>query len=271
MWASKGGIAALGSILVWCLSGCAARQHPRLLGDSLHAARDQFRVEYAFPDRRGIAGTSWSLDNFSELEPREGPDYDITVRIDDDGDGDYELDNVIDLYDVRLVRRETGTALWLRSAPVSTALSHRDLEFLALDYAEAVTGGSYYAAGFGETIRDRRYATEVTRRSECLWDGIPAYAIEFTVQNVDRAVIGVRAPDYLVTIVLAHAPAPWPARRGSFRSVLVAGLAGRPDDAARSSGAFRGLLSAVRIRGPESESRARGETTCGRFESAPPQ
>jgi hypothetical protein len=267
MWASKGN-RALCTILLSCLCGCAARQHPRLLGDSLHAARGQFQVEYAFPDRRGIAGSSWSLDNFSGLEPREGPEYEVAVLIDEDGDGDYELDNVIDLYDVRLVRRATGTALWLRSAPVSSALSHRRLEFLALDYAEAVTGGSYYAAGFGETVRDRRYATEVTRQSACLWDGIPAHAIEFTVQNVDRAVIGVRDSDYLVTIVLAHAPAPRPAQRGSFPSVLVAGLAGRPDDAALSSGAFHGLLSAVRIRGPHSESRARGETTCGRFETA---
>ncbi len=254
-------------LLSLVLTGCGAGAlHPRIQPDGLHSARGQFVVEYALPNTRALTRGSWLLDNFTGSPEgpaaRTGPDYQTYAYVDNDGDGRPELDIPIDLYDVRLLSPRTGTVLWLRSVPVPNSLDSRGLDHLALDYAEAVTGGSYYSASFGTVVRERRYATEVTRQGQCTWDGLPAFAIEFTVRNVDRAVIGVTQPEYLVVIVLAHTPSRWRQGSRSFPSVLIAGLAGRPADVGGSISALRELLGGVRIRDERLEARPRGQTSC---------
>jgi len=247
------------------VAGCGfADRHPILAADGLHAAHDQFVVEYASAERRYVAGNRWDLDNFlgSLSATKSAPEYRAQLSIDSDGDGRAEVRTSEDLYDARLVDRVSGSTMWIRSVPIASSLRDRDLAVMADSYAAAVSGGSYYAVDFGAVARDRRFATRVLRTAACEWDGIEAHAIEFTVSDVDRAQLGDTSPELQVTVVLAHAPSSWLTPGHALPSILVAGLAVSPDDVANADPAFAALLGRVRIRGAGHEPRPAGTTSC---------
>lgn len=226
--------------------------------------RNLYGIRYRPGGQHQLMPEGWSLDNFvpptSGLphQVKQGAGYRVEVVVDQDGDGDDDWSTETALYDLRMIHGPTGATAWIRSFPLSAELQDRELDVLARDYVERVSGGTYVAVVLGGravVAREHHYATRLVEEASIEVDGAPARRARFDVVDVDRHQVDPDAPATRVEIVLVRPrrlwspPGPTDSVRRAMPALLVLGVAAPEAHFDRVVGDARDLWSRVSLLG----------------------
>lgn len=228
-------------------SGCVSQYELR--DDGYYNLVVGYRVRNAGDDT-AFVGPDWRLDNYSTRGSptlKTGAEYETSVAVDTDDDGDLDHSFEMPLYDLRLVNRRTGATVWVRTVPLSSHDGERELDGLVRDYIDEVSGAGVTTVQF---MRERpvgitrRFATETRDGRNLRVDGRYAYGATFDVASVDQVAVESDRRLDRVRIVLVrterrYLPRGW---RGGLPAFLLFGCASRPEDFDDAAGALRALV-----------------------------
>lgn len=196
----------------------------------------------------------WRLENYVEGEtPRTGAGYETEIWVDNDDDGQSDTHFTMPVNDLRLVHRQTGAVVWLRTIVLSQHDRDRALDGLVRDYIDAASGlgvsalQSVQGSAVGVT---RRFATESVDNFALQVDGREAFGATFDLANVDQIQLEHDRRFQRIRIVLVRTGRtylPSPTRRSiePFPALLLFGCASRPEDFGIVSAALRTLVFAT--------------------------
>ncbi len=227
---------------------------------SFRSAQHPFLIKYSESDTRQIIGPDWTLENTqpqssgsSVLVSKTGPTWESVVRFDVDGDGVFDRNETI--RDAELIFRHTRSdaAIWLSVYPIPQRREHTDLEVLAREYVEGVSGTaniSKVQVGTSDAWiagTERRYATRVVSGTPMSVSGYEAFKVTFEVANVDQLQLSADARWTRASLVIVRPGWWWEKGRSVWPSLLVMGYGNAPDRFANSEGQFMSLVSRLRI------------------------
>jgi hypothetical protein len=213
---------------------------------------EHYAISYADPSARTVVRPGWLADNFRRNQQgnlvanTSGP-FAILYNLDTDNDGTVDRSTVRPLYDLRLVHREDGTVLWMRTMPLDIQHADRSLANLARNYVEAVAGTTYVSVNFSSPMGTARtHATRIVSEMPTTLDGREAFDVTFDVIDLDQREVTPDAVANRVRIILAR-PDPsyrfMATTRVSYPVVVVIGVASNPNDFDRHVSDYDDLLS----------------------------
>jgi hypothetical protein len=212
----------------------------------------QYRIVAQTPT---VLGRDWILDSHSgsstdELEPKTGPDYEVTYKFDADGDGEDDVEYDLPLYDAYWTHQVDSSSIWIRTIPIPDRLSQKDAKVLLMNYIERIAGSGLTFANYeGDvTARVNRYGTKIASSSRVMLGETPASAAEIEIVNLDQLELDPSAPRHHAKLVLAHSLKWLPVgERLQYNSVLLVGYSARTEDFPKHKAEFDSLISMVEL------------------------
>jgi hypothetical protein len=207
---------------------------------------------------------SWQIDNYYEsssryginerkLLPKKGADYESTLFVDVDGDGENEDLGTVLTFDLRFAHRNNDGIVWLRTVPIPHKLRDKDLRVLARSYMESIAGTNYEVVQFEgrlyQTTQERTYATSMLQSANGRLAGQEAYSVTFDITNVDQFQVSKNKTERRVRLVLVRAPFQVEYKRKDMPVLMIAGYANLAEDFDASQGDFDGFLQRISFRG----------------------
>ncbi|MBI5502831.1 MAG: hypothetical protein HY907_21480 [Deltaproteobacteria bacterium] len=174
--------------------GCAA-PFGTLGPDGYRSNRFAFRVP-SEPDGSFISN-DWVVDNFrrvrDEWAPKTGVDFETELRLDVDGDGEWDGLGSVPTYELLLRNRRDAGKIWVRALPMSSRFDETELRVLARTYVNDVSGaGTVVTVSAQEegtvvvTTDSHRFATRTIEEGPLAVGGFEAWGITFEVADVDQ-------------------------------------------------------------------------------------
>jgi hypothetical protein len=205
-----------------------------------------------------LLGDAWELDNVyfkdERLKHKMTPEFVTTHHFDTDGDGAWDTEEKVFVYDLRFKHTKRDGVIFTRSLPIAGELRNKDLRVLAQRYFDSISGAGYEAVVLGgvEEIKERRYAAEMVDKGPAKLAGRDAYTMTFDVANVDQVKLTPSARHTRVQVAFMRAPFSYVTRSGArqgteYPILLVAAYANLPDDFASDLPDFESLLGRLQI------------------------
>jgi len=141
-------------LLVCCVLGCGADGKNVFTANGFHQGRYQYDVAYQDAGAQRILPDDWRIDNYysQPLRPKTSGKYETEVVFDGDGDGRYEATETLATYDLRFENKHSAGVIWLRSIPIDSTDSDKDLRVLMRNAVDSVAGGEYVYWKVGDRI-----------------------------------------------------------------------------------------------------------------------
>lgn len=177
--------------------------------DAFYSPTMSYTLPYRDAASRTFVSPEWALDNFAvdragrPSAPKSGPDWrrDYEFELDDG----RRFTESVDLYDLRFVHVRTNARIWLRSVPVSALAAERDLQGVAADYAEGLSGTGFFAVDAGSIkVGAQQFATKIVKARAGTLGADPAYDVTIELANLDQLRLDPKARSALVRVVFAR-------------------------------------------------------------------
>lgn len=190
--------------LIFVLCACGGSQQ---FFDStgFRSTQNHYRVPYA-AGSKSLLGPDWRVANF-KFDDRGNP-----VEMFEKGDYRGELEwttadgetvrVTATIYDL-LLSHSSNAAIWLRVLPVPHELLSKDVQVLAENYVNNLSGAAD-TGYFGKQVHTRRVATKIVASEPISLLGRPAHAVTFEVVDLDQLEMDPNAPRTRAEIVLAQ-------------------------------------------------------------------
>src|SRR5690606_31110958 len=111
-----------------------------------------------------VLGPDWVLDSHhgddvADLKLKKGADYEVTYRVDANGDGETDFENELPLYDVYWTHAVDSSSIWVRTIPIPDRYLRKDAKVLLFNYVERIAGsGLAFATYDGDLVAEsKRY------------------------------------------------------------------------------------------------------------------
>lgn len=238
------------------LAGCGAQLPGVVSPDGYVSGRYPLVVGkgYDAPAAAGLMPDGWKLDNFNGDEPKSGKAYQATIRIDADGDGDFEQEEEGPAFELRFEHLRHAGVVWLRTVPVATELAKKDLHVLTASYVEALAGGQYESTDLGQgtaTTVEKRFASSLLSAEPCHLATQECEAATIELANVDQLKLDPKYRSNKLMVVIIRTPFDYSPRRRKkhFPVYLVAGYANQPGQFEAGLPDFIGFLQHIDISG----------------------
>jgi hypothetical protein len=238
------------------LAGCGTQLPGVVSADGYASGRYPLAVRkgYDAPAAAGLMSEGWKLDNFNDDEPKGGEAYRTTIRIDANGDGDFEQQEEGPAFELRFVHLRHAGVVWLRTVPVSADLAKKDLRVLTDGYVEALAGGQYESTELDRssvTTVEKRFASTLLSAEPCQLATQECEAATIELANVDQLKLDPKYRSNKLMVVITRTPfVYWPRMRRSHHPVyLVAGYSNQPGQFEAGLPDFLGFLQHIDITG----------------------
>lgn len=212
---------------------------------------------------QAILPNYWQIDNFYVDErhrplPKKGADYEVTVYIDYDLDGDVDDIGEFYTYDLRFTHKRNAGVIWLRTVPISVKLREKELRVMAQSYVESAAATYYETVQLeGElyyTSREESFATAILGQMPGSVADREAYAIKFDVANVQQLRLSPGSRKERVLLVLIRTPYRY--YKGGVSTgntvlpvLMIAGYSNMIEDFDKWLGDFQQFVSRIVING----------------------
>lgn len=251
MSASKWGVLLAGALgLGFATLGCV--KETRFRDDVFYNKQMGYTLPYAHAQSRSFLPDGWVLENYHvdgaghPTTPKTGSDWQRTLSIDlDDG---KPVDLTVDTYDLRFAHAETNATIWLRSIPVAPRAAKRDLQGVANDWAEGLSGTGFFALDAGPVkVGAQQFATRIIRSRVGRIVGEPAFDVTVELANVDQLRLDPNFRSAIGRVVFARTKFEYGLKRFGDRPLALPirwmiGYANNPRDFARQEKDFEGFL-----------------------------
>jgi hypothetical protein len=232
-----------------------------------------YTVDYTDPRSKSFISADWRLDNYfmrqDTLEMKTGDNYQHDIKLDQDGNGEYETTEKTFIYDLALEHTRFEQEIWVRTPPISKTNRNKDLDVLMRQYIESVSGAGYEAVSLTQDrtviVQSRRFATVLVAKSRLNLGGHEALAVVFDVANVDQVTVTPTDRIKRVAMIFVKTPFGFSATQygdgysgdtvdSAFPVLMVLAYASHPDDFASGLADFERLVCQVVIRSVASRS-----------------
>lgn len=274
-------VAQIGSALLTC--GCVPKNS---FGPNAftHQSRP-YSVRYRGVTVSDFVSTDWLLDNYQWKNgkpnaEKHGSDYVIRRGYDTDDDGEVDVRNEEQFFDLRFTHKKKDAEIWLQSVPISSRDADKELAVLADRYVDAASGAGEVLVRYGEDgpvgSVSKRFATKVLNRAACMVSGRPAFQLDFEIANVDQLQLSPNARWSRGRIVLIDVPFDYKVEgthgKTPYTAAMLAGLSTAPEDFGTLAPDFEAFLDRVVIAEKQDAlaSQAPMASTCRTQESAIP-
>jgi hypothetical protein len=238
------------------LAGCGTQLPGAVSPDGYVSGRYALGVRkgHDAPAAAGLMPEGWKLDNFNGDEPKGGTAYQTTIRIDANGDGDFELEEQAPAFELRFEHLHHAGVVWLRTVPVSTDLAEKDLRVLTEGYVEALAGGQYESTDLGQgtaTTVEKRFASSLLSAEPCHLARQECEAATIDLANVDQLKLDPKYRSNKLMVVITRTPFVYTPRmrRRHYPVYLVAGYSNQPGQFDAGLPDFMGFLQHIDITG----------------------
>ncbi len=236
--------------------GCADNYHS-VKTDGIYFHRYAYSLKFARQKPRVVVQGSWSLDNFHIDSSKgwvmnKGKRYYGNARMDRDGDGKYEDENVY-IFDIKLNHTASNAVMWIQNQELSSKSSRKTLEVLMRNYAGSLTGAGFYAEGnvFSMmTIKQKRFVAVIRWTKSILVDRFHALQAKIQVFNIDQRKIEPKHQGNTITVTMVKIPYQYTnasSEKLSGISVMIIGYFNRTEDFEKHQAAYRRFIGQLRF------------------------
>lgn len=218
-----------------------------------------YSVKYDDAAAQRLMPEQWQLDNFFDdrgaLRPKQGADYESTLYLDTDGNGENDDLGKHQIFDLRFTHRKTAGVIWVRTIPLVLSMRDKELSVLLDGMVESISGGGYRVVQLAGNLyaanKQQVYAAKVVHRSPASLAGLDAYMVTVDVSNVDRLRVDPKSVEARMMLVLARTPFEFehPGWNTKFPVTLFLGYSNSRSDFRASLRDFAGLLNRLEISG----------------------
>jgi hypothetical protein len=252
------------AVLIACLSSfaCTPALSGALTAEGYRHNTYHYQIN-AMDGSGALLPDGWAIDNLYEKRnegstvattaPKDGPDYMTEYVFDTDGDGKDDLSKKALAYDLRYVHRVHSGVIWVRTVPISQTMRDKDLRVLMKDYIDGVAGAGYERVSY-QRVEEKRFAAETLSRQAGTVAGMPAFAAQFAVANIDEVQVNKEARRTQVRLVIVRSGFNYVVKQPGtpeieYPVLLVMGYASQPEDYDQGVRDFDDLVERVSIDG----------------------
>ncbi len=258
--------------MIGLVSACATTKSPDVM-EKWHASyRHRFHDYHVgfLPGASSPLPPGWRLENLLVRKDRRlgptkpGSEYRHGVRLDPDGDGEFEESADVLTYDLLFKHDKHNGRIWVSTVALPGTMRERSLSVLTRDYLESVSTTGPVSIGLDKAMRlpdDKVYATRIRGQARTRIDGRQARSVLFDVANAEAVRLANDTRWERVKVVLVRPPFAWTNRRVSGSSsvrdaktdvpfypvVLVAGYANDSSEFRRGQADFEAFIDRLKI------------------------
>lgn len=186
-------LAALTFALLACAPAAQSFRIATLQNGTFHHVTYDYSVVVQPTGR--LMSEDWRLDNYAPSptstglgRPKVTDPYVSTMGLDDDGDGDYEVQVRIPTYDLLFKHRRDDGVIFLSTFPVSQHAGDRELSIMLRDFVEsaALSGQITHKHGDRTVRTSSPMASRILASRPVMVRGFPAHEVIFEVANVQQ-------------------------------------------------------------------------------------
>lgn len=267
------------SLILLVVMGCATQKAGKFGSAYYQHGEHPYVIWYA--SHNLLMGPDWQVDNFGLVrgvaQPKTKGAYSMVRGYDTNNDGQADLRRDEQVYDVLLDHIAMDAELWVRTVPIDTLDSRKQLRAFAERYVRNASGAGTVAVPFGAGVVisvERRFATRVIGEKDCTVADKQAYRVDFEVANVDELKLSESARWSRGSLVIVRAGFGRNLRRVraskvTFPVLMLVGASATPRDYPAIERQFERLLDNIAVGTAAEPAPAPTPSTC-RMPAAPP-
>ena len=239
------------AFLFLCVASLGGCKHQIKISDG---GFENERYGYAVPNlpQGGLMGDNWLLDNFQSSsrkgarKPKRGPDYEIKLALDTNGDGAMNSNVKYPTYDLKFRHRTNRGVIWIRSLPLSQHTRQTEARVLLRGYIQSMSGAGLIVTQIGQADAFE-YSTKTLFSEPAVVGGLPAQQAVVEIANAQELKLSPDSRWLRAELVIIKTPFEFTKGRANFPVVLIAGYSNLAEDFAQGRAEFHELLSRFRL------------------------